>query len=147
MTLDAWTIVRFLHILGAIMWIGGQVTIGLVVTPVLRVVEAGSDRVEFARTAITRRFARVLSWAGVPLLLATGFALSYRAYDLGKGTIPDYGFWLGFKIILFLAAIILATFHWMVASREVNRWTRLSADIGMVLSLGILLIAVTLGGG
>lgn len=147
MTVDAWTIVRFLHILGAILWIGGQMTFALVVTPALKQVEEGDERVFAAQTAVARRFANVVSWVGIPLQLATGFALSFRVFDLGKGTIPNYGFWLGFKIILFLAAIIIAAVHGIMASRGVSGRTRLLADTGLGVSFGILLIAVTLGGG
>lgn len=147
MTVDAWTVVRFLHIIGAILWIGGQMTFGLVVTPALRRVEVSHERVVAAQTAVARRFANVVSYVGIPLQLATGFALSYRAFDLGKGTIPNYGFWLGLKIILFLGAIILAAVHGIMASRGVNTRTKVLADVGLAVSLGILLIAVTLGGG
>ncbi len=147
MTVDAWTVVRFFHIIGAILWIGGQMTFGLVVTPALRRVEGSHERVVAAQTAVARRFASVVSYVGIPLQLATGFALSYRAFDLGKGTIPNYGFWLGLKIILFLGAIILAAVHGIMASRGVNTRTKVLADVGMAVSLGILLIAVTLGGG
>ncbi len=147
MTIDVWTIVRFLHIIGAILWIGGQMTFALVVTPALKQVEEGDERVFAVQTAVARRFGNVVSWVGIPVQLATGFALSFRVFDLGKGTIPAYGFWLGFKIILFLAAIIIAAVHGIMASRGVSGRTRLLADTGMVVSFGILLIAVTLGGG
>lgn len=147
MTIDVWTVVRFLHIIGAILWIGGQLTFALVVTPALKNIEEDDERVLEAQTAVARRFGNVVSYAGIPLQLATGFALSYRAFDLGKGTIPNYGFWLGFKIILFLGAIVIAAVHGIMASRGTTGRTKVLADTGMIVSLGILLIAVTLGGG
>ncbi len=147
MTIDVWTVVRFLHIIGAVLWIGGQLTFSLVVTPALKKVERDDERVLAAQTAVARRFGNVVSYVGIPLQLATGFALSYRAFDLGKGTIPNYGFWLGTKIILFLGAILIAAVHGIMASRGATKRTKALADAGMVVSLGILLIAVTLGGG
>ena len=97
--------------------------------------------------AVARRFGNVISYVGIPLQLATGLALSWRVFDLGKDTIPDYGFWLGLKIVLFLGAILIAAVHGIMAARGSTGASRRFADAGMALSLGILLIAVALGGG
>ncbi len=147
MAVDAWTVVRFFHIIGAILWIGGQLAFAWVITPALRQVERDENRLFSVQTAVARRYANLVSYVGVPLQLATGFALSYRAFDLGKGTIAHYGFWLGLKIVLFLGAIGIAAVHGILAGRGVSRRTKVLADLGIGLSLGILLIAVTLGGG
>ena len=147
MTIDWWTAVRFLHIIGAILWIGGQLTFAFVVTPGLRSVEQDEERLHRAQMAVARRFGNVISYVGIPLQLATGFALSWRAFEINKGGIPGYGFWLGLKIILFLVAILIAAVHGVLAARGASGRTKRLADVGLVLSLGILLIAVDLGGG
>ncbi len=147
MTIDWWTAVRFLHIIGAILWIGGQLTFALVITPGLRSVDPDPERVRANQMAVARRFGNVISYVGIPLQLGTGLALSWRVYDLGKDTIPDYGFWLGLKIVLFLGAIVLAAVHGIMAARGASGRSRRLADSGLALSLGILLIAVALGGG
>ncbi len=147
MTIDWWTAVRFLHIIGAILWIGGQLTFAFVVTPGLRSVEEDEERVHRHQMAVARRFGGVISYVGIPLQLATGFALSWRMFDINKGGIPGYGFWLGLKIILFIVAILIAAVHGVLAARGAAGRTKRLADVGLVLSLGILLIAVVLGGG
>lgn len=147
MTIDWWTAVRFLHIIGAILWIGGQLAFTFVITPGLRGAEPDAQRLRVNQMAVARRFGNVISYVGIPLQLATGFALSWRAFDLGKDTIPDYGFWLGLKILLFLGAIVIAAVHGIMAARGSTSASRRFADAGMALSLGILLIAVVLGGG
>ena len=147
MSIDVWTVVRFLHVIGAILWIGGQLTFALVVTPALKRTQVDEEHLVAAQMGVARRFGNVVSWVGIPLQLATGFALSFRVFDLGKGTIDGYGFWLGFKIILFLGAILLAAVHGIMSARGTSKQAKRWADAGMVVSLGILLIAVTLGGG
>ena len=147
MTIDWWTAVRFLHIIGAILWIGGQLTFAFVITPGLRNADVDPQRLRASQMAVARRFGNVISYVGIPLQLGTGLALSWRVYDLGKDTIPDYGFWLGLKIVLFLGAIVIAAVHGIMSARGSTGTSRRFADAGMALSLGILLIAVALGGG
>jgi uncharacterized membrane protein len=147
MTIDWWTAVRFLHIIGAILWIGGQLTFAFVITPGLRSVEPDPERLQRSQVAVARRFGIVISYVGIPLMLATGFALSWHVFDINKGGIPGYGFWLGLKIVLFLVAIGVAAVHGVLAARGNPSRSKRLADVGLVLSLGILLIAVDLGGG
>ena len=59
------TIRLFLHVLGATVWVGGQIALGAVVPVVRRV--AGPDAVRFA----ARRFQQI-AWPAFALLLATG---------------------------------------------------------------------------
>lgn len=54
--IDIWTIVRFLHVLGAIIWVGGQLTITVVVLPPVRRLLGLAERTEVLRTA-GKRFA------------------------------------------------------------------------------------------
>jgi uncharacterized membrane protein len=59
------TIRLFLHVLGAIVWVGGQIALGAVVPVVRRV--AGVDAVR----AAARRFQQI-AWPAFALLLGTG---------------------------------------------------------------------------
>ena len=71
------TIRLFLHVLGASVWVGGQLTLaGLV--PGLRALDPGAPR------AVARRFNRI-AWPAFALLVATGI-WNLSVIDLGSTT-------------------------------------------------------------
>jgi len=53
--LTIWTVVRFLHVLGAALWVGGQLTVSLVVLPLARR-SLDDERRATLLTAVGRRF-------------------------------------------------------------------------------------------
>jgi len=73
--LDLWSLVRFLHVVGAVVWLGGQLTVSALVMPVAR------DRLpEQARAGLMRvlgmRFGIATVAVLIPLQIATGVALT-----------------------------------------------------------------------
>ena len=70
---DLGTLIRFVHLLGVAVWLGGMITVGAVVIPALR---AGADR-DAARPLVTRVARRFAIWGGAGwlLILITGFGL------------------------------------------------------------------------
>src|SRR5690606_30913393 len=98
MRFDFWSVVRFLHIAGAVVWVGGQLTLTLVVRPVTTRLLSPEDRRQLVG-AFGSRFGRIASRVLIPLLLATGLGLTYhRGVGLGGLTVPGYGATLGVKI-------------------------------------------------
>jgi hypothetical protein len=96
---------RFVHVVGAIVWVGGQLTLALVVTPALRAAVAGPAQVAAMRD-IGRRFAAVANLIVLPLQLSTGLALAWhRGVVLSSFSAPGYGRALGVKLILVAAAV------------------------------------------
>ena len=75
---DLWTLVRFLHVLGAALWVGGMIVLGAVAVPAAR--QAG-DR-EAGRRVIT-----TAARAGAVLLVASALAVAaaLAACALGGG--------------------------------------------------------------
>jgi putative copper resistance protein D len=60
----------WLHILAAVMWIGGMIFLSLVLAPLMRSHNSASEVIAFFRSA-ARRF-RFVVWGAVALLLSTG---------------------------------------------------------------------------
>ena len=68
--MDAWTLIRFLHLLAMALFVGGQLVLAAAVVPVMR--GAGDDT---AMRAMGRRFG-IASAAALAVLLATGIAMA-----------------------------------------------------------------------
>src|SRR5450756_1160499 len=89
--LDLWSLVRFLHVVGAVVWLGGQLTVSALVMPVAR------DRLpEQARAGLMRvlgmRFGIATVAVLIPLQLATGVALArHKGVTLASLAEPGYG--------------------------------------------------------
>jgi putative copper export protein len=121
--------VFYLHLLGAAIWVGGLITLGVTVSAVRSVTD---DRAVLG--AIARRFA-ALSWAAMAVLVVTGLIQA-----------GDYG-WSGLllvKVSLVLASIILTIWHSLGAHSQLPaRRVMIQATI-LILALVILALAVAL---
>ncbi len=98
----SWTTIRlFLHVLGATVWVGGQLTLaGLV--PTLRSISPDGPRLA------ARRF-NVLAWSSFALLMVTGI-WNLLAVQVGDKT-TAWQATLGLKLLLVAASGIGAAFH------------------------------------
>lgn len=107
---DIWTLVRFLHVLGAATWVGGMIAIGAVAVPAAR---AAGDREAGRRvmTAAGRRFGvfGALAWA---VILGSGFGLiHHRGLELSDLPDSDYGRRILIKICLLAAMGVVTVLH------------------------------------
>lgn len=94
-----YTSVLFLHVLSAVIWIGGNILF-FAVAPRLRTHPEGGS---FALRVLGRTF-RVLSWMAFAILLTTG------AYFLSQGW--DYRTWpLSLKLILVGIVLVFKSLH------------------------------------
>ena len=66
--MDEWTVVRFLHVLGIVLFLGGQLAVAVAVAPVLR----GDEE---SMRAIAKRFG-IASVAALVVIIATGVGLA-----------------------------------------------------------------------
>lgn len=90
-----------LHVLAAVVWIGGMLFLGLVLAPVLRS-QPPSERAALLR-AVGRRFLKI-GWAALGVLLVTGPILwSVRAFQITPS--------LGMKLILVAVILYLSILH------------------------------------
>jgi copper resistance protein D len=104
----------YLHILGAMVWVGGMLFLSLVAVPVARRLPPP----ERARLldAVGRRF-RVVGWSCVALLIVTGIVNSgYRGVtwgSLASGAILDttFGRLLCLKLAIVAAMVLVTALH------------------------------------
>lgn len=121
--------VRFLHLLGAMVWVGGLITLGTLI-PALR--KAGADRPMLQ--AVARQFGR-LSWAAFALAVLTG---GWAVIDyLDDPALP-------WKLGSVALAGGLALWHQLGARDQSPRTRGVVQGLILVVSLGIVAAAVAL---
>ena len=122
-------VLRFLHLLGAMVWVGGVITLGALV-PAMR--KAGADRPMLQTVA--RHFAKV-SWSGFVLAVLTG---GWAVIDyLDRPALPP-------KLGLVALAGGAALWHQLGARDQTARTRGILQGLILVASLGIVAAAVAL---
>lgn len=114
--LDLWSLVRFLHLVGAVVWLGGQLTASALVTPV------ACDRLSAeARKAPMRilgmRFVITTANVLIPPQVATGVAQA-RHKEVTEASRPNrvHGRTLTRKPVAFALVMLAAGLHgWAIA--------------------------------
>jgi putative copper export protein len=143
MSVNTWSLVRFVHVTAAMGWVGGQLLLSGVVLPVLRRHLGPELRAPLVH-ATARRFALLANVALLPALLASGLALAWhRGVTMDSFSSPGYGRLLAIKLTLVVLSIVLAAAHGIVASRR-PRGSRPLAVTGLGVSLGIVVFATAL---
>jgi len=129
-----WDTVRlFLHVLGATIWIGGQITVAYLL-PTVR--GFGDD----APRAIARRFNQV-AWAGFALLLVTG-VWALAIIDVGDRS-TAYHATLGLKLLAVAVSVGGVTVHILGRSKLA---LALGGALGALGSFAALFLGVLLHG-
>lgn len=142
--MDFWSLIRFVHVLGAILWVGGQVTVSALVLPVARRRLGERERAELMRTLGLRL--GVITMAGfIPTQVASGVLLAWHKgvtwASLGD---PGYGRTLAGKLVAFVLVMLAAGLHgWAngVGRRTLARSLALASLLG---SLVVVLLATAL---
>lgn len=141
---SVWWILRFLHVGAAILWVGGQLALTLVVRPAAAITLDDEARTELFVEA-GRRFGRLATLALMPVLLATGLALAWhRGVQLASLGRPGYGTILGTKIVLAFVSFGLAAVHGVAAGRSSPGVARVVGIAGALVSLVVVLLATAL---
>jgi uncharacterized membrane protein len=108
-------IVLLIHLLAAILWLGGMFFIGLVMVPALRNLEPPQERTEALSNA-AKRF-RTLSWIAIPVLLITGVlnamnrGITLEMISNGSLFQSYFGKILTVKVMLVFLMLILSAIH------------------------------------
>jgi len=96
--LDAWSVIRFLHIAAVAFFVGGQLMLAVAVAPVLRR-HAG----EQAMRAVARRFG-MGSGIALAALIGTGAAMAGRFHAWGDSVLQA-------KLVLLALVLVLLALH------------------------------------
>jgi uncharacterized membrane protein len=139
-----WSVVPFLHVLSAALWVGGQLAVSLVVLPIARRLLDPGQRAGVLR-AIGRRFGVITVAVFLPVQIATGAALARHNHvtwsSLGD---PGYGRTLAAKLALFAAVMVAAGLHGMAGARGHAIFARVMAMAALAGSIGVVLLATAL---
>ncbi|MCA1702978.1 MAG: DUF4149 domain-containing protein [Actinobacteria bacterium] len=143
MAVSRWSLVRFVHVLAAMGWVGGQLFLSVVVLPVLRrTLDPDVRGPVVHRTA--ERFAAIANAALLPMLVVTGIMLAWhRGVTLASLDDAGYGRLLSIKLVLVVISVGLAASHGVLATRSPRR-ARPLAIAGLATSLGIVVFATAL---
>jgi len=151
------------HVLAAMLWVGGMLFLGLVGAPVLRRVEPAALRARLFRD-LGRAF-RPVGWGAIGVLLATGVMNLWFAGVLGRLGEPSfwsapYGRMLAWKLAAVAAMLATSALHDFVlgpragrldpgSSAAVRARSRAAwlARISVVLGLVVVIAAVRLARG
>ncbi|WP_216215282.1 hypothetical protein [Amycolatopsis aidingensis] len=145
--IDVWTLVRFVHIVGAALWVGGQLTISLAVLPPVRTLLGPDRRVSVLRS-VGRRFAVITMAVFLPSQLATGLLLAWHNGVTWQSlTEAGYGRLLLAKLALFALVMVAASVHGIAQGRGRAWLARAAATAALTGSLGVLLLATGLTAG
>ena len=135
---------RFVHVLSAMVWVGGQLLLSLLVLPVLRRrLDAASRRPLTREVGV--RFGIFTVAIFLPLQIASGIALAaHRGLTLPDLVEPGYGRTLGEKVTLFAVVLLLSGVHGMAVGRGRDRLARVLAIATLLGSVGVVLLATAL---
>lgn len=122
-------LVLTIHVLAAIVWLGGMFFISLVLVPSLRTLEPLTKRTEIL-SATARRFSLV-SWTAILVLLITGAinsvnrGITIHLISSGKLFSSHFGIILTFKVFLVLVMILISAVHDFILGPKLIKLTEL----------------------
>ena len=126
--MDEWTVIRFLHVVALVLFVGGQLVLAVAIVPVLR--GRGDDA---AMRAIARRFG-IAGVIALAVLVATGAAM---ASHLARWDDPTLQAKLGLLVLIgVLLALHVATPYTRAISLTVLATSILIVWLGVRLTHG-----------
>lgn len=116
-----------LHVLAAMLWLGGMFFLGVVGAPVLRAVEPPALRQRLFQTLGTR--ARDVGWWAIAVLLVTGVAnLHFHGWLHWDGVLGSTAFWrtgtghaLALKLLAVTAMLVVSITHDFILGPRAGR--------------------------
>ncbi len=114
------TIIAWIHLTSAAIWVGGSLFIGVVLAPVLKTMSFSLEERLQMMIRVGRRFNKI-AIPSLIILIGTGIYNSYSFFDNSNLLFStDYGNWLLIKIILVIALIITYIIHVRIIRKDVE---------------------------
>ncbi len=111
---------RFGHLIGVVLWLGGMIMMGAVLVPVARAIDDRERSRALIRQA-ARRFG-IVGGIGWVFLLVTGFGLlDHRGISISELPDSEYGQRVMIKLILLLVMGIIVVLHAAWQGQRVTR--------------------------
>lgn len=142
--LGLWSLVRFVDVLGAVIWLGGQLTISALVLPAARRRLEAADRADLMRT-LGMRFGVATVAVLIPLQVTTGVALAaHKGVTWSALAQPGYGRTLAGKLVAFVLVMLAAGLHGWANSAGRTVLARALAVASLLGSFVVVLLATAL---
>ena len=139
-----WSLVRFVHVVSAMVWVGGQLTISAMVLPVARRLLRVEDRGPVL-SGVGRRFGMFTVVVFLPLQVGTGLLLAWhKGVSFASLADPGYGRTLAAKLVAFALVMLAAGGHGWALGTTRQSLARSLAIASLVGSLAIVLLATAL---
>lgn len=153
------------HVLAALLWLGGMFFLGAVGAPVLRRVEPPELRAKlFHELGVKFRW---VGWVAIGVLVASGLTTLHLRGLLRWDILGDAGFWtspygttLAWKLVLVAAMVTVSAVHdfWLgpragaldpssEEARRFRRWAAWLARVNALLGVALVWVAVRLARG
>lgn len=139
-----WALIRFIHVIFAMIWVGGQLTLSVFMIPLMSR-KVAADQAVVARKAIGKTFGIFTLSVFLPAQVISGVALMHHAgYGWSDLWIPGYGRTLAAKLIVFGAVLIISGVHGYLQGTGKKIAAHSLALASLAGSLVIVLLAVAL---
>lgn len=102
-------LIRWLHVTAAVAWIGGNLTLAMVIVPYFKKSAAPVERIKIL-TRIGKRFEPIV-WGCAAILFFTGIFNVFRAIGGDIEALKIFMRTLGIKLLLFVILLILTVIH------------------------------------
>ena len=109
-----WLLIRWIHVIAAVVWIGGNLILAMVIVPYFRQNLPPVQRIQLL-TQIGKRFEPIV-WGCVLILIFTGIGNLYKAgfFDSTFNYIGSFAVTFYSKLIMFLLLLMFTALHGFV---------------------------------
>lgn len=142
--ISAWALVRFTHVIFAVIWVGGQLTFSLVLIPIIRR-RLPESLAAGIRSTFGKLFGIFTLAIFLPIQAVTGYFIAeHRGVTWSTLLEPGYGRTLTAKLVVFLLVLLVSGLHGFLTGIGKAAAAKALAVSSLVGSVVIVLLATAL---